>query len=781
MKKYKTLFILSLFSLVLGSCGQTPVTPPAPNRYIVMYTTSSDYTINGLKENYGYQEEVSFTVTVSNSQKEIDNVKADNDVLTPTDSLYKFSMPEHDVSLTINLKNKPLVERYRVTYTSSSEYTVNGLKEEYEVNEEVSFSITVLNSSKEVDTVIADSTSLTLIGETYKFNMPSHNVSLSITLKEKTPIPENVYPYNISYDLGTKTTAQAFNAGDEDKLLSTFVLNGKESSVISSINGFDKIYGGGNGGSGDNRWYAGDMLKFGTGSYNAYIDFELTMPVNKVKVTGLVSASSCIVRAGDPTSVEWDAASHDVDGKTSAITLSSSFNLANKTNVESKNYSTFELEFEPMTSLRFGTSSTSSSKKVLYVTSIEFYVAKINKYTVTWIDYDGSNLRVDTDVIEGTTPSYGEDPTRDGYEFIGWDPTPSPIHSDVTYTAQYVPEGAKYTITWKDYDGTLLWTSENVKVNTLPTYEGVSPRRNEDESAYYIFTGWDKVVVPATEDTTYTATYFAKDKSQQIPGFDPVKIGNTVKYGFYPQTHVSDETTVSEIEKREAINSYGIHYYDGEFYYPETAYPCNDESYTFKDGASIVKGTKYWYKLEPIQWTIYVTNSNEYLAYSRHLLSSCEFSNTLSDRTIGGQTIHPNDYKYSNLRTFLNNEFLDLAFIFSDSKIQSHEVYSGVNDKVFSLSYSDLLNSSYGFDSDPEAVSDTRTAQLTDYAKAHGSWAVKKADQHPVAKDNGSYWTISASNQYTYSTYVVNSGGFLAEYPVDTTSHSIRPCISIAL
>ena len=222
---------------------------------------------------------------------------------------------------------------------------------------------------------------------------------------------------------------------------------------------------------------------------------------------------------------------------------------------------------------------------------------------------------------------------------------------------------------------------------------------------------------------------------------------------------MSDETTISEIEKREAINSYGIHFYDGEFYYPETAYPCNDESYTFKDGASIVKGTKYWYKLEPIQWTIYVTNSNEYLAYSRHLLTSCEFSNTLSDRTIDGQTIHPNDYKYSNLRTFLNSEFLDLAFIFSDSKIQSHEVYSGVNDKVFSLSYSDLLNSSYGFDSKD----------------------VKKADQHPVAKDNGSYWTISASNQYTYSTYVVNSGGFLAEYPVDTASHSIRPCISIAL
>ena len=379
MKKYKILFILSLFSLALGSCGQTPSAPPAPNRYIVMYTTSSDYTINGLKENYGYQEEVSFTVTVNNSQKEIDNVKADNDVLTPTDSIYKFSMPEHDVSLTINLKNKPLVERYRVTYTSSSEYTVNGLKEEYEVNEEVSFSITVLNSSKEVDTVLADSTSLTPTRETYKFNMPSHNVSLTITLKEKTPIPENVYPYIISYDLGTKTTAQAFNAGDEDKLLSTFVLSGKESSVISSINGFDKMYGGGNGGSGDNRWYAGDMLKFGTGSYNAYIDFELTMPVNKVKVTGLVSASSCIVRAGDPTSVEWDAASHDVDGKTSAITLGSSFNIANKTNVESKNYSTFELEFEPMTSLRFGTSSTSSSKKVLYVTSIEFYVAKINK------------------------------------------------------------------------------------------------------------------------------------------------------------------------------------------------------------------------------------------------------------------------------------------------------------------------------------------------------------------------------------------------------------------
>ena len=47
-------------------------------------------------------------------------------------------------------------------------------------------------------------------------------------------------------------------------------------------------------------------------------------------------------------------------------------------------------------------------------------------YSITWLDYDKSVLRVDN-VAEGTLPSYGSDPTRDPdayykYEFTTWTP-----------------------------------------------------------------------------------------------------------------------------------------------------------------------------------------------------------------------------------------------------------------------------------------------------------------------------------------------------------------------
>lgn len=47
------------------------------------------------------------------------------------------------------------------------------------------------------------------------------------------------------------------------------------------------------------------------------------------------------------------------------------------------------------------------------------YNATVRSYKVTWKDDDGTTLRVDS-VQYGTSPGYGEEPTRDGYTFDGW-------------------------------------------------------------------------------------------------------------------------------------------------------------------------------------------------------------------------------------------------------------------------------------------------------------------------------------------------------------------------
>ena len=62
-----------------------------------------------------------------------------------------------------------------------------------------------------------------------------------------------------------------------------------------------------------------------------------------------------------------------------------------------------------------------------------------------------------------------------------------------------------YTIKWKNYDGTILET-DDVKKGVLPTYDGPTPKRSDDEYTY-TWSGWDPEVVPATSNQTYIATY----------------------------------------------------------------------------------------------------------------------------------------------------------------------------------------------------------------------------------------------------------------------------------
>ncbi len=57
-------------------------------------------------------------------------------------------------------------------------------------------------------------------------------------------------------------------------------------------------------------------------------------------------------------------------------------------------------------------------------------------YTVTFVDYDGTILGSDK-VHYGTAATAPEDPSRDGYNFAGWDKDYSNVTDDMTITAQY--------------------------------------------------------------------------------------------------------------------------------------------------------------------------------------------------------------------------------------------------------------------------------------------------------------------------------------------------------
>lgn len=89
---------------------------------------------------------------------------------------------------------------YKVSYETSSDYTVTGLKESYAAGEKVSFSITVNNATKQIKEVKVGVAELSPVDGVYSFTMPKSNIDLTITLKDK-PTGDEFRFEQIDYNL----------------------------------------------------------------------------------------------------------------------------------------------------------------------------------------------------------------------------------------------------------------------------------------------------------------------------------------------------------------------------------------------------------------------------------------------------------------------------------------------------------------------------------------------------------------------------------------------------
>ena len=122
---------------------------------------------------------------------------------------------------------------------------------------------------------------------------------------------------------------------------------------------------------------------------------------------------------------------------------------------------------------------------------------EINTYTVTFKDWDGTVLKTQ-EVQHGGDAEAPADPTRVGYTFTGWDKAFTNITADLVVTAQY--EINTYTVTFKDWDGTVLKTQE-------VQHGGDAEAPADPTRVGYTFTGWDKAFTNITADLVVTAQY----------------------------------------------------------------------------------------------------------------------------------------------------------------------------------------------------------------------------------------------------------------------------------
>ena len=137
---------------------------------------------------------------------------------------------------------------------------------------------------------------------------------------------------------------------------------------------------------------------------------------------------------------------------------------------------------------------------------------KIDKYyTIRFVNYDGTELQ-SSKVLEGVCPEYtGETPSKESsakydYTFQGWTPEIRAADAEVSYKAIYTEIVRKYTVTFYNWDDSILQQSE-VEYDSVPEYTKAEPTRESDGEYDYTFVGWTEEITPVTGKADYHAKY----------------------------------------------------------------------------------------------------------------------------------------------------------------------------------------------------------------------------------------------------------------------------------
>lgn len=127
----------------------------------------------------------------------------------------------------------------------------------------------------------------------------------------------------------------------------------------------------------------------------------------------------------------------------------------------------------------------------------------------------------------------------------------SSTSSDTNSDSGENSENSTYTITWLNYDNTVLEIDENVQKGVVPIYDGETPARYSGGEYSYTFIGWSPNVVPTTSNATYTAQFDSSINTYTITWKNDdgnvLEIDYNVEYGTTP-SYDGDTPTKAETE-----------------------------------------------------------------------------------------------------------------------------------------------------------------------------------------------------------------------------------------
>ncbi len=448
-----------------------------------------------------------------------------------------------------------------------------------------------------------------------------------------------------------------------------------------------------------------------------------------------------------------------------------------------------------------------------------------NAIKCTFVDYDGTTLSTlycasgDNVEFNGTIPNrddYNDNKgTISSYTFSGWDKSLKNITEDTVFTAQYGVT-MKYLCSFVNYDDTVLYETM-VKKGETALYDGETPVRAQEAEGTnvtdYAFSGWDQSLENVTKPMTFKANFtsstfvghkvtFMKgeevlcshyfedgtdaayplempfdydqsnvtlflgwDKSLKNISADLVVNGtyktiSRAQNGEYPQTKVTDSSIIEAIVAANSQDKQGYYNYSGE-------------KYCLYNGS--------YFKVEPIHWSFLKTEEGKGLAVADKILDVHCYNASITQREDG---TYPNNWAQSDVRSWLNADFLNTAYYYDDSLLSASEIdnssastqsspnqYACDNtfDKIFLLSRAEYMNGDYGF-----AKNSDRECGASDYAFAKGVYH---------KNDNVYYWTRSPYDSGEKSAWFVGpDGGFFAGSAyVNGTGYGIRPAINLII
>ena len=159
-----------------------------------------------------------------------------------------------------------------------------------------------------------------------------------------------------------------------------------------------------------------------------------TISWSKPAVPSGATISSCVLTGTATASMSKGSATITVNGTTVSSGSNFTINLGTANNTTSVT-----------TTAKGGNKNANGTVSFSNLVYTVTYELTKPTYTVTFKDWDGTTLKTQT-VEEGSSATAPSNPSRQGYEFTGWDKDFSNITSDIIITAQYnklieIPDG----------------------------------------------------------------------------------------------------------------------------------------------------------------------------------------------------------------------------------------------------------------------------------------------------------------------------------------------------